>query len=245
MCEKGFVRQIPIKKTIKMKNAATQKFKGLQKFTNSKLAGSLPLPVEELLARILESEIMSLEDIWSLTEEQKRKICAVLTAGYLTLAGEDRDLYLDKTDDIISQASRNEIWERNHYCILNVISWQTISTRQIPTIKDIAEETGLSRVTVSKHLKEYYDSETYKEKEKAYKFLREKLLAKVYDYAYNGNMRAAKIFIEATNVPEESFKMIHNQQNTFIQINGTTITLEQLTKLPKQKQIQIQAILSE
>jgi hypothetical protein len=108
-------------------------------------------------------------------KEERNKIKTVLTAGYLTLADEDRNIFFEKTDPIISASSRNEIWERNHWCILNVINWKTIHDRGVPTIKSIAEETGLSRLTVAKHLKEYYDSETYKEKESSYQFLREKL----------------------------------------------------------------------
>ncbi len=146
--------------------------KGLQKFTESKLAQSLPAHIEGLLAKVIETNKMSMEDIWNLTEEQKKKIATIFTAGLLTLKDQDREAFLDKTDALISEKSRNEIWERNHYCILNVISWQTIQNRQIPTIKTIADETGLSRVTVTKHLKEYYDSETFKEKETTYKFLR-------------------------------------------------------------------------
>ncbi|MBK7560894.1 MAG: hypothetical protein IPI68_05100 [Chitinophagaceae bacterium] len=209
--------------------------KGLQKFTESKLAQSLPANIEGLLAQIIETNKMSIEDIWTLTEEQKRKIAAVLTAGYLTLKDEDREEFLEKTEPLLSQKSRNEIWERNHYCILNVISWQTIQNRQIPTIKAIADETGLSRVTVTKHLKEYYDSETFKEKETTYKFLREKLLAKVYNYAYDGNMRAAKIFIDATNSPMVNISTIHNQQNNFIQVNGLVITEDQVKRLSEDK----------
>lgn len=218
---------------------------GLQKFTNSRLAEALPLDVEELLSSILNADKLRLEDIWSLSDDQKKKIATILTAGYLTLGGEDRDNFLDKTDQIISQSSRSEIWERNHHCILNVISWQTITNRQIPTLKEIAEETGLSRVTVAKHLKEYYDSETFKEKENVYKFLREKLLTRVYSYAYEGNMRAAKIFIEASDQRQELKTEIHNQQNTFLQINGTIITLAQLNSLPIEKQRKIQKILNE
>jgi hypothetical protein len=206
---------------------------GLQKFTNSELAQSLPADMEGLLARILEADKLTLDDIWPLSDEQRKKIATVLTAGYLTIAGEDRDLFLEKTDQIISPGSRNEIWERNHYCILNVISWQTIQHRQIPTVKDIAEETGLSRVTVLKHLKEYYESDTFKEKQNAFKFLREKLLAKIYSFAYDGNMRAAKIFIDATC--DRPSLTVHNQQNNYIQVNGIVITEEQVKSLPIDK----------
>jgi hypothetical protein len=216
--------------------------KGLQKFTKSELAQKLPEDVENLLAAIIGSEKLSVEDIWELTEDQKKKIQAVLTAGFLTLKDEDREQFFDNTEPILSTKSRNEIWERNHYCILNVISWQTIQQRQIPSVKDIADETGLSRVTVIKHLKQYYESETFKEKENAFKFLREKLLTKIYSYAYDGNMRAAKIFMDATG--DRPSLMVHNQENNYIQVNGIMITEEHVKSLPVDKLEKIREIFS-
>jgi hypothetical protein len=109
-------------------------------------------------------------------------------------------------------------------------------------VKDIADETGLSRVTVIKHLKQYYESETFKEKENALKFLREKLLTKIYSYAWDGNMRAAKIFMDATG-DRPSFT-VQNQQNNYIQVNGIMITEEQLKNLPIDKLEKIREIFS-
>jgi len=136
----------------------------LEKFKESQLASKLPYKVESILAGIAKGEKLSLDEILNLTDEEKQKVEAVLTAGYLTLAGNDRDRFIDNTEDILSQSSRNEIWERNHWCILNIISWQTIQQGRMPTIKEIADESQLSRVTVTKHLKEYYQSDTYKER---------------------------------------------------------------------------------
>ena len=53
-------------------------------------------------------------------------------------------------------------------------------------------------------------------------------------------MRAAKIFMDCTSVDTQQVK---NQQNNFIQINGVTITAEQLKTLPKEKQIQVKEII--
>ena len=50
----------------------------------------------------------------------------------------------------------------------------------------------------------------------AFKFLCEQLLTKVYDYAYYGNMKAAKIFMDATAGMNEGTGKIQNQQNYFI-----------------------------
>ena len=225
------------------KRARDTKLRNLQKWKNSELAERLPSNIENILSQILDNDKLSIDDLFNLSDEERKKIETVLTAGYLTLAGNDRDKFVDHTEEVLSEGSRNEIWERNHFCILNVISWQANSQGRIPTIKEICEETQLSRVTVTKHLKEYYESDTYREKENVYKFLREKLITKVYGFAYDGNMRAAKIFMDATANLNDPGTKIQNQQNNFIQINGITVTEQQIQKLPMEKQMQVKEIL--
>ena len=90
-----------------------------------------------------------------------------------------------------------------------------------------------------------YNSRTYKDKEGALKCLREGILMKVYYEASTGNMRAAKLFLEATKPSEEpSPKTIQNQQNNLVQINGIVISSEQLGELPKEKRDQLNEILN-
>jgi hypothetical protein len=48
-------------------------------------------------------------------------------------------------------------------------------------------------------------------------------------------MKAAKIFLEAS-APVEPRQKIKNQQNNIIQINGITITEEQIRQLPQEQQ---------
>ena len=54
-------------------------------------------------------------------------------------------------------------------------------------------------------------------------------------------MRAAKIFMDCTSGDEPA--KVNNQQNNFIQVNGITVTEQQLQKLPFRKQRQIKEIL--
>ncbi len=57
----------------------------------------------------------------------------------------------------------------------------------------------------------------------------------MYNYAHDGNMRAAKIFMDATNGPMVNISTIHNQQNNFIQVNGLVITEDQVKGLSPDK----------
>ena len=54
-------------------------------------------------------------------------------------------------------------------------------------------------------------------------------------------MRAAKIFIDATSL--EANNAVQNQQNNFIQINGTVITEQDLKELPEDLLSQLHEIL--
>lgn len=219
------------------------KKQGLQKFTNSQIPQRVPDPIYQALEVIIKGGKISLIDTLALTEEQKAKLAAILTAGYLTLAGDDREKLSENTEAILSDVSRNEIWERNHYCIMTCVDYLTRTYGKLPTVTEVAQETQLSRKTVSRHMKEYYESDAYQEKKGSLDMLREKLLVKMYDKAWDGDVKAAKLFFSVTD-PDNSQTKVQNQQNNFIQINGTTISREQLSQLPQDRQKQLLDILS-
>ena len=73
--------------------------------------------------------------------------------------------------------------------------------------------------------------------------MRERVLAAAFKYASShGDMRAAKVFLDATANQQPAMK-IENQQNNFVQINGITITQDQLSQLPEEKQLELQHII--
>src|SRR5436190_24293221 len=82
--------------------------RGLQKFTKSQLANTLSKDVEDSLLAIINGNKLSIEDIWNLTDDQRKKIQAVLTAGFLTLVDEDREQFFENTEPMLSTKSRNE-----------------------------------------------------------------------------------------------------------------------------------------
>jgi DNA-binding transcriptional ArsR family regulator len=209
---------------------------GLQKFPN---LGKYYTPqLDACLAPFVKNGKITLEDIINLPEEARESIRWILTAGILSLAGEDREAFIENTEEAYSEEVRSEIWERNHKIIIQAVDYHYRQEGKMPSITKIAQTTKLSRVTVGRHLKEYYDSVAYKDKEHQYKFLREALLAKVYDAAYYGDMKAAKIFLEASS-PVQPRQKIKNQQNNFIQVNGITITEEQIRQMPQEQQMKL------
>ncbi len=109
-----------------------------------------------------------------------------------------------------------------------------------PSRIEVAYKTGLSRQTVNKHLRSYQGSKEFKQKQEEYTVMREKLLSKIYVFAVEGNMKAARLFFEITsNGQTAAAPGVTNQQNNFIQINGTIVTQKQLEELPSTLQNQV------
>jgi predicted transcriptional regulator len=127
------------------------------------------------------------------------------------------------------------LWEYNHVIIVNAIDSLTKNYNRFPSRREISTETGLSHQTINKHLKEYFNSNYFQDKKDEYLLLRESLLSKIYKFATEGNIKAARIFIDATTLMQPGI-CVKNQQNNFININGFNITQEQFKQLPEEQQ---------
>lgn len=137
---------------------------------------------------------------------------------------------------------RNALWDYNHIQIILGITLLTKEKNRFPTRTELSNKTGLSRQTIDKHLKEYFGSHEYIEKQNEYMIMREKVLANVFCQAEGGDIRAAKVFLDATEnvLPNVSIR----NQNNFIQINGIVISQEQIKELPESEQVRLAKLLS-
>lgn len=102
---------------------------------------------------------------------------------------------------------------------------------RMPTVNEISIKTELSRQTVHKHLKEYGNDERYLETVEQFKFMTSKVLAKVFIYAVQGDVRAAKLYLETIGNIGRNNVPIQNTQDNFIQINQLKVTQEELKQL--------------
>lgn len=177
------------------------------------------------------------------TAETMQLFRQLFIKGMNVLVGKERDIFIEKLLPIVSEPNKNKLWQSNHRRILCAIDALTNSLHRFPTRSELAHEAGLSMQTVDKHLKDYHGSKEQLKKQNEYAILRENVLATVYKYAQSGDVRAARVFLEATDSPPETLK-IKNQQNNFIQFNGLTVTQEQLKDLPPGKLNQLQNIFS-
>jgi hypothetical protein len=78
-----------------------------------------------------------------------------------------------------------------------------------------------------------------------FKFMTDKVLAKVFHYAVNGDMAAAKLYLNSMGANERNNKgntLIQNQNN-YIQINGLVLNQETIKQLKPQQLLLIENIL--
>lgn len=147
-----------------------------------------------------------------------------------------------KTEDIVAEDTKSEYWECNHNKIIRAISILMQENARMPSKIELSIKTGLSRQTIHKHHEEYSTHPLYLDQVEQFRFMKEKILATVFRLAVNGDVKAARHFLDFTKYPDSSEKS--NQTiNNYIQINQVKITQESIAKLTPAQLIQIEDIL--
>ena len=144
------------------------------------------------------------------------------------------------------KSTKNQIWENNHLQITISISKQIEETGKMPTKNQIAEDSGLSRQTVYKHLSGYAEHPLYNEQIKQFKFMSDRVLAKVIKLAAQGDVKAARLYFDVmgnlNRFPTPKNTLIQTQNNN-IQINGTVLSQETIKYLNPEQLNMIEGIL--
>lgn len=134
---------------------------------------------------------------------------------------------------------KNQRWNANEFLIVKTLNSFTKDNLRTPTVLEIANETGLSRTTVHKHLLEsdYTATSKLESKEILIK-LREKALGFIYAIGVrNNDVKALTKYVELT--AEKEAKNVKN----YVQINNTKIDNHFLENLPPEAQKQIEEII--
>ena len=211
------------------------KKEGLQRFTSK----------EAKFKQLLSLKVLSNKAIDELlTEAEKKEFFTIFLHEKINnLKGEDLDKILKKISKVRPDVI-NQIWQNNHLKITGVVSKFIEETGRMPTINNIVERCGISRVTISKHFKEYSNHPLYKQERIKFKFMADRVLAKVFKIAVQdeGNVKAARLYLEAVGMLNNVSNTV-NTQNNFIQINQTRISQETIQKLNKRQALQIENIL--
>ena len=190
--------------------------KSLQKFTES----------ETKINDILELNQITHEDLKRLTESEESELMAIITQRFNSLKGTERDSLYKKIELVIHDTTKNQIWEYNHVQITCAISTLMQEYGRMPSKTDLADKTGLSRQTIHKHLKEYASNPNYLEQVEQFRFMTSKVLTKVFQFAVNGDIGAAKLFFNVigNGIAQPINNTLIQNQNNYIQINGKVLS---------------------
>jgi hypothetical protein len=197
-------------------------YKSLQKFTKSEMK----------IERVYSLNLITHEDLKTLTKAEEKKLHERINKDLKVLKGRDFDRLLEKIEPITPTEFKNIIWERNHATITSEIATLMQEYGRMPTQREIADKTEFSRQTIHKHIQEYSKHPLYKSEVESFRFMTSKVLAKMFQFAVNGDTGAAKIFLKAVGALNETNPNTTIQnQNNFIQINGMVIKQETLMQL--------------
>lgn len=210
--------------------------KSLQKFTET----------ETKINTILALEQITPKDLEPLNKAEISRLSEILNERFNKLKGTEKDMFYKKVEAITGSATKNQLWESNHTQITWAISTLMQEYGRMPTKTEIAAKTELSRQTIHKHLKEYTNHPQYLGQIEQFRFLTSKVLAKVFQFAVNGDVGAAKLYFNVMgfmNNGQTSNNTLIQNQNNYIQINGTVLSQETIKHLNPEQLNSIETIL--
>jgi hypothetical protein len=212
------------------------KKQGLQKFTETEIK----------INKLLSLEKITPSDLELLSKTESKRLSQLINERVNQLKGVERDKFYQKIEPITDDTTRNQLWEYNH----NQITWALSTLMQeygrMPTKTEIAIKTELSRQTVHKHLKEYSNHPQYLGQLEQFRFMTSKVLARVFKFAVNGDMRAAKLYfnvIGSFNNGHTSNSTLIQNQNNYIQINGMVLSQQTIKHLNPEQLNSLETIL--
>jgi hypothetical protein len=142
-------------------------------------------------------------------------------------------------ENTVLQNLRRDRWYINDSIIKNYINKQLLEYSYLPNNTDISKATGLSRVTIDKHIKENGASIYKTDEIDKYKMLNNNAINRLYKIGMNeNNLKALKMFIDYTGDPKQT-----TINNNYIQINNTRIDSLLIEQLPYDTRNQIEALI--
>ncbi len=200
---------------------------------------------EKKITALMALEKITVNDLDNLDLGERQYLGAVCTQMLQNLKDTERDDFLNKIEPIMLDSNKQQVWEYNHQAITDAISKLTEEHGSMPTKNQLAAETGLSRQTISKHLKEYQTHPAHAEQIEQYKMMAPKLMAKVFQYAAKGDIRAARLYLETVGATgKQQNNTVVKSQNNHIQINNTILSQENIKRLSTEQLNQIEHIVA-
>ncbi len=148
-------------------------------------------------------------------------------------------------DETGVKSLRRDRWYINESHINTFINNELMKSRIVPSVTAIATATGISRNTVQKHIREGKTSEYYVEQTETLMGLTHSVLAQLFRIGItDSNVKALKVFLDffkESSLPQNGTQI--NTQNNYIQVNGLTVSQEQIMKLNPEQLTQIEKLL--
>ena len=196
------------------------------------------------VSRLLAQKKINVKDIEDLNELEREYLRESCTRRLRQLHGGERDDFLEKIDLIIPASTKSDIWDYNHSLINDAVAGYMRDHGIMPIQSIIAEKTGLSRQTVAKHFSAYKRRPEITTEMEQFKFMATRILANVFKFALNGDMKAARLYFEMVgNLNKKQSGTVVNEQNNYIQINNTILSQENLKQLSAEQLNQIENII--
>ncbi|WP_374949453.1 hypothetical protein [Mucilaginibacter sp.] len=200
-------------------------------------------PVKKKIEHILSLDTITFNDLEGLDHHERRKLTLAANRTLNKLKGAERDVFLAKITPILPADSRTQLWENNHVVITTAITSYIHEYGIMPAKGAIAEQTGLSRQTVAKHFNDYKTHPELLAEMEQFKFMAPRVLSTVFRSAVNGDMRAARLYLEVSGgMDKQTTGTVVTEQNNYIQINNTILSQENLKQLSAEQLRQIEDI---
>ncbi|MEP6613538.1 MAG: hypothetical protein ABJA76_16670 [Mucilaginibacter sp.] len=202
--------------------------------------------LEDKVIRLFALQKITLKDIEDFSGPERDFFSAAITERLQYLKGTERDDFMEKIKPVLPEKMNDLIWEHNHFVIGRAITKLMSQYGAMPPKTLIAEETGLSRYTVTKHLANYKLHPEHQAEMEQFKYLAPKILSGVCTAANNGDIKAARLYFEMVGaLNKQQPNTVVNKQNNYIQINNTILSQEKLQQLSAEQLNLIERIVME
>jgi hypothetical protein len=153
----------------------------------------------------------------------------------------DRCLEAMEVSEAWMKLVKQDRWYVNEQRIKSYIHNTLVTNRYLPTNTEISKATGLSRVTVNKHIKENCLSDYREEARDKYRMLNINAINQLYYLAFqNSDVKALRMFIELTKEAVDNGRVLNTN---YIQINNTKIDTVLIDRLPEETRQQIEILI--
>jgi hypothetical protein len=176
-----------------------------------------------------------------LTAAEKAEFLQLIHDKFPYIHGEELDRYVEQTSALLD---KNEIWEFNHSKIAIIIERYVKETGKMPTTADIASAAKLTRTTVKKHLAAYTTSPNLSDQNNGIGMMLPRVMGGVLRQALHGDLKAAKIYMDAATKQTGAPAATVINQNNYIQINNTIINQQLIEQLKPEQLKKIELIIN-